>query len=76
MRAKIIFALSVAAACVALLHCGATVLPAQYAAELEGCLQASPTCEVYVACRKAVAKKYGRTFEATCTAKDAGNGDR
>ena len=52
--------------------CGATLKPAEYAAELEGCLVASETCEQYVACRSKVASKYGREFNATCE-KDGGN---
>lgn len=44
---------------------------AGYAAELEGCLQASPNCGQYVHCRKSVAAKYSRPFDGGC-ASDAG----
>lgn len=37
-----------------------------YTVELEGCREFSASCEAYVACRRNVAKKYGRSFEATC----------
>lgn len=46
--------------------CRPAVDPSKYAAELEICLQVSGSCESYVACRKAVAEKYGRTFDASC----------
>lgn len=45
---------------------------AGYAAELEGCLQASPNCNQYVHCRKSVAEKYGRPFDGGCAVHDAG----
>lgn len=44
---------------------------AGYAAELEGCLQASPNCTQYVHCRKSVAERYSRPFDGGC-AVDAG----
>jgi hypothetical protein len=44
---------------------------AGYAAELEGCLQASPNCGQYVHCRKAVAERYSRPFDGGCVS-DAG----
>ena len=46
--------------------------PAQYAAELEGCLQTSRDCTHYVDCRKAVAEKYGRMYDGVCLIADAG----
>lgn len=42
---------------------------ADYAAELEVCLQSTSTCEEYVACRKAVSEKYGRPFDGSCDEK-------
>lgn len=39
---------------------------AGYAAELEGCLQASPNCSQYVHCRKSVAERYSRPFDGGC----------
>jgi hypothetical protein len=39
---------------------------AMYNGELETCYQLSRSCEQYVACRKAVAEKYGRAFDGSC----------
>ena len=53
----------------ALTGCDMLRRDADYAAELEVCLQATSTCEQYVACRKGVAEKYGRPFDGSCDEK-------
>jgi hypothetical protein len=49
----------------ALTGCAAAA-SAQYAAQLEACLQTSHTCEQYVACRTRIAAANNREFLGSC----------
>jgi len=42
------------------------VRAASYAAELDACAEQNATCEGYVRCRKRVAEKFGRRYNARC----------
>lgn len=53
--------------------CGPSKQAAIYGAKLEACLQTSPTCEAYIACRDGVQMAEGRGhYRATCEPSDAG----
>lgn len=53
--------------------CGPSKQVAAYGAKLEACLQTSPTCEAYIACRDGVQMAEGRGhYRATCEPSDAG----
>lgn len=64
---KRLFSILVFGLVLGLPSCGVDkVRAASYAAELDACAEQNATCEGYVRCRKRVAEKFGRRYNARC----------
>lgn len=64
---KRLFSILVFGFVVVLSSCGIDkVRAASYAVELDACAEQNATCEGYVRCRKRVAEKFGRRYNAKC----------